>query len=355
MSNLNTHSLVNLGNLLSKRHIEAKGLYLHYFDSLPSVNFISEVDGEKAYAALQQKYGDGAKTVFRYQWYKSKDKTYQFDQTFVLLEHCLIELGTDYCRLLHDGMHPEIVDELTSLMKANSAKARRAKPEINLIVRSDYGFELKTMEIKRNRLNLSLYYEDDFADVDRTIRRRLNRKKDKGIVLLHGAPGTGKTTYLRYLISRTNKRILFLSPSVAKEITNPDFIELLIEHPNSVLVIEDAESLIGDRSVSDNPAVSSLLNIADGLLADCLNVQIICSFNSPLATVDAALMRKGRLIARYEFKPLSAAKAQQLSDHLGFATRIDRAMSLAEITRQGDLDYSAQSRQRIGFRRETVT
>ena len=57
------------------------------------------------------------------------------------------------------------------------------------------------------------------------IRTRLSQKNDKGIVLLHGLPGTGKTTYLRYLIGKIKKRVLFVSPSVAGNLMNPDFIE----------------------------------------------------------------------------------------------------------------------------------
>jgi MoxR-like ATPase len=52
------------------------------------------------------------------------------------------------------------------------------------------------MEIKRTKLDLIFFYEDDFKAIDETIRKRLNQKKIKGILLLHGLPGTGKTTYL---------------------------------------------------------------------------------------------------------------------------------------------------------------
>jgi predicted alpha/beta-fold hydrolase len=67
--------------------------------------------------------------------------------------------------------------------------------------------------------------------VDAIIQHRLNKKGDKGIVLLHGLPGTGKTTYLRYLIGRLKKRVLFLSPNVAGNLMDPDFIDLLIDNP----------------------------------------------------------------------------------------------------------------------------
>ena len=108
---------------------------------------------------------------------------------------------------------------------------------------------------------------------------------------------------------------------MANALTNPDLLSILIDNPNSIFVIEDAENIVIDREQNGSSPVSALLNISDGLLSDCLNIQIICSFNTDLSKVDSALMRKGRLIAKYEFKTLEVTKAQQLSDKLGFKTK----------------------------------
>jgi ATP-dependent 26S proteasome regulatory subunit len=171
---------------------------------------------------------------------------------------------------------------------------------------------------------------------------------------LHGLPGTGKTTYLRHLIGSIKKRVLFVAPSVASNLMNPEFIDLLIDNPNAVVIIEDAENIIMDRKFSSNSSVSNLLNISDGLLSDCLNVQIICTFNSELHMVDSALLRKGRLIAKYEFDKLNAKKAQRLSDHLGFKNSIDKPMTIAEITNPDDMEVEKPALQVMGFRREVV-
>jgi len=106
-----------------------------------------------------------------------------------------------------------------------------------------------------------------------------------------------------------------------------------------------------DRKFSGNNNVSNLLNISDGLLSDCLNVQIICTFNSGLNLVDSALLRKGRLIARYEFGKLDVRKAQKLSEHLGFHQAIVKPMTLAEITNPEARDYVPDKGTAIGFRR----
>jgi ATP-dependent 26S proteasome regulatory subunit len=56
----------------------------------------------------------------------------------------------------------------------------------------------------------------------------------------------------------------------------------------------------------------NILNMSDGLLGDVLNLKFICTFNAPLKDIDKALLRKGRLVARYEFKDLSTEKANAI-------------------------------------------
>jgi hypothetical protein len=173
-------------------------------------------------------------------------------------------------------------------------------------------------------------------------------------VLLHGLPGTGKTTYIRWLVGKIKKRVLFLSPSVAGNLMNPDFIELLIDNPDTVVIIEDAENIIMDRKHNPGSAVSNLLNISDGLLADFLNVQLICTFNSPVTLIDTALTRKGRLIARYEFGKLGIKKSQRLSNHLGFDRVINKPMTIAEIANQHEKEQPAERIEIIGFRQHVM-
>jgi ATP-dependent 26S proteasome regulatory subunit len=136
---------------------------------------------------------------------------------------------------------------------------------------------------------------------------------------------------------------------------NPDFISLLIDNPNAVLVIEDAENIIMDRKLSPGSSVSNLLNISDGLLADFLNVQIICTFNNSLTLIDQALMRKGRLIAKYEFGKLSVEKSRRLSRHFGFDAVISKPMTIAEIANQHEREQATTQVETIGFRRAGVT
>jgi hypothetical protein len=221
---------------------------------------------------------------------------------------------------------------------------------ISMLINGNSGLSTASLNIARPKLTIEDNYNDDFMPVHQTISRRLSKKDDKGLVLLHGKPGTGKTSYIRYLLSKIRKKVIFLPPNMAASITDPGLMKVLLDNPNSIFVIEDAENIIIDRNRQAHSPVSALLNLSDGLLSDCLNIQIICSFNTDLSRVDSALMRKGRLIANYEFRELTIAKAQALSDRLGFHTQIDAPMPLTDIYNQRENTFAPiQLRKVVGF------
>jgi ATPase family associated with various cellular activities (AAA) len=356
MEKLITNRVINTNDLFSDDLIEARALYLHAFNGLPSNFFIGSIDGEKAFAAFSERYCGRITRTYRYQWYDSKKKEAAFSRVMLLLDNeSLVEFYVGLCEIWHNGQDDDFLMEVAKLAAPFKQRQRREPLEINVVIRGKNKLELKPMEIKRTRLDLGLYYNPDFGEVDTTIRQRLNKGKDKGIVLLHGLPGTGKTTYLRYLISRMKKRVLFVSPAVADDLMNPDFIELLTSNPDTVLIIEDAENVIMDRRHNPGSSVSNLLNISDGLLADFLNVQLICTFNNSLTLIDSALLRKGRLIAKYEFGKLDAAQSQRLSTHLGFDTIITRPMTIAEIANQNERQVNTERMEVLGFRSHSRT
>jgi hypothetical protein len=336
------------------RFIEVKSFYLSLYNTFPNVNYIGNIDGERAYNALITAYGDLVLSTHTYRSYDKRKKRYTFDRTVLVMQHnYVLEFDEDYLDILHDGTAPELLHTITALVLKFKEKVRQQKPEVSLVIKGSEGLELKDMEIKRTKLDIDLYYDNDFKAVDEQIRKRLNKKADKGIVLLHGLPGTGKTTYLRYLIGKIKKRVLFLSADIAGDLMSPLFIQLLIDNPDSVIIIEDAEQIIMDRRNNSQSSVSGLLNISDGLMADFLNAQLICTFNSPLTLVDSALMRKGRLIAKYEFGKLPVEKAQRLSDRMGKSEIITIPQTLAEIANPEEVNPKQEHTAVIGFRRAT--
>lgn len=351
MENIFNNRRLNTGVIFNNYYVEVPALYTQLYGIIPNQYYFNNVNGEKLFDQISKEWRPHISYVFEKSDFNAHKKRFIHDRKIVICKNQLIiELDEDYAYLYHNGEATEMVNRFSMLAAVNKQKQRRQPLEINLVVANSRGLELKGMEIKRSKLELNLFYEQDFLETDAVIQKRLRNKNDKGIVLLHGLPRTGKTTYLRYLVGKLKKRVLFLSPGVAGNLMNPDFIELLINNPNSVLIIEDAENIIMDRKYSSSSSVSNLLNISDGLLADFLNVQLICTFNSALTMIDNALLRKGRLIAQYEFGKLGINKAQALSKHLGFDTMINEPMTIAEIANQHMAAEPVEEKKVIGFK-----
>jgi hypothetical protein len=234
--------------------------------------------------------------------------------------------------ILYDITLGEIESQL-EFFNIEKYERKKKKSNINL-VRSDMGhLDIEDYDLPIPPMDLLLNYGVEFLKVHDVIVNKLNEDRGKGIILLHGDPGTGKTSYIKYLSSLINgKDILFIPPSMAEMLSEPSIIPFLMDHKNSILIIEDAERVIGDRENNGSSAgVSNILNLTDGILGDCLSIQIIATFNMKREKIDKALLRKGRLIAEHKFEKLSIQETNNLLEHLGKTQTVNESMCLADI------------------------
>jgi ATPase family associated with various cellular activities (AAA) len=317
-------------------------LEVHYYyfllnNEIPSiVSFYDSIDHEGLFNAIIEEYGVKSQDVWLHTCI-SPDRSYPGGYMIQLRPDVLVAYNSReyYVRIYHnDKSNPKMLEDLKKIISSYFTYESGQTGKIFLLYEMSGYLYLKDFAVKNTNIDLNTNYNEDLKPFHENVIEKLNTPDDKGIVLLHGLPGTGKTHYIRYLTTLVNKKMIYIPPEYAAKIASPHFLPLMIQHPNSVLIVEDAESIIQDRTETRNDAVSSLLNIADGLLSDCLSLQIICTFNVNLEKIDQALLRKGRLIGKYEFGALEKSKAQNLSDSLGFRHQIETPSTLAEIYNQ---------------------
>ncbi|MFC2176118.1 AAA family ATPase [Bacteroidota bacterium] len=350
-----TLSKISLGDVFKDRnycYLNKYALFIAHFNQIP--NLIKEWDIDCKRVGVW--FADAYKHEIKHRYYnkrlfKNKRSLEYDDVYFIMSDDLLIYLETTYSKVhfLFSHTHISKVEALIKEFRKFKSRKRRTS-WISLLINTSRGIDTKLLKVTRPKFSIDDNYNDEFKPIHQTIIKRLSKKNDKGLVLLHGIPGTGKTSYIRYLISSLRKQVIFLPPTMASSITDPGLISILTDNPNSIFVIEDAEKIIVNRERDGVSPVSALLNISDGLLSDCLNVQVICSFNTDISKIDSALMRKGRLIAKYEFGKLEVGKAQSLSDKLGFNSKISESTSVSDIYNQKDTDFKQHSdRSPIGF------
>ena len=192
---------------------------------------------------------------------------------------------------------------------------------INLVIQDYTSLNIKKFDIKNPKIDFNLSYGDNFKEIDKKIYNGICNN-DKGIWLFHGIPGSGKTCYLKNLICRLNKtkkinNVIYMPSEMIGQLESPSFIPFIQDYPDSVLIIEDADIALQSRKTS-GLIVKTLLQLTDGILADCLRLKIIATFNCDLEQIDTALLRKGRLQYRHEFKTINRSNAILLAEKLKY-------------------------------------
>lgn len=326
-------------------------LYTILFNTIPNVFIEEDLLIEPALEWLMNMYSNEINDVIYNKKNDTDKNTSKYDDIFFLLyDDTLIHFNTNRkeVRILFHKTDYHLIEKIASGIRAFKEKDKSSI--VFLLTQTAGEICLHGIKLAKNNIDVTINYNDDFKPIHEIITQRLSTPDDKGILLLHGIPGTGKTSYLRHIISKTNKPVIFIPHTMAQALTSPDFMPLLVSNKNSILVIEDAENIIIDRNSDGNSPVSAILNLSDGLLSDCLKLQIICTFNSDFTKIDSALTRKGRLIAQYEFKKLTTDKANILAQSLGKEVTFEEPMTLTDIYNTEEISFNkVNEKHQIGF------
>jgi Domain of unknown function (DUF5925)/ATPase family associated with various cellular activities (AAA) len=159
------------------------------------------------------------------------------------------------------------------------------------------------------------------------------------LVLLHGPPGTGKTTALRAMAREWSKWCQFdcvLDPE--QLFSNPAYLmEVAVGEDDDdrhwrLLVVEDCDELIsGDAKAATGQGLSRLLNLTDGLLGQGRDVLVAITTNEPLAALHPAVVRPGRCLAQVEVGRMSPAEATAWLGADAAAHDLGHGATLAEL------------------------
>ena len=185
-----------------------------------------------------------------------------------------------------------------------------AENSYKIAYKGQYSIETTTCKFNDWDSDIKKNYNDDIP------YERMNEiiRADKaGLIMMSGEPGTGKTSLIKSLINdNRNVDFIFVDASVCQSISDGMFLDFLQERGGSVLVFEDCEKLLLSRDEVMNESIGTILNLTDGIIAESMKIKFICTFNCDESKIDPAMLRKGRLSMRYDFKKLSLEKTKAI-------------------------------------------
>lgn len=254
--------------------------------------------------------------------------------------------------------------EAESLAK-KFAKAYSKPPKKSAAGGNFYLIRMESSDIKCHQVSLppdtiltaetvNFHYGEGSHDWHQAFVEKLCRK-DRGLTLFEGPPGTGKTFYLRHLMGvlKESHRFYFVQTASLEILSSAKFIQFWAEQHQRhsdrqfVVVLEDSEAALMTRSADNRELVSAILNLTDGLLADFLRLHILCTINCTASDIDPALLRPGRLLCHRVFDRLNYADALRLAESLGRKLPVAGDYSLAEVFT--GLEQHDTKRRAIGF------
>jgi len=302
-------------SLFDRNHIDPYKLFVHLYGEIPDRYYVyKKINTNTFFSQLCKIYkiAENDPRIIYTTWINDAGENRQV--TILLKTSLVISFHPDCCFLLYGkSISRSEIDNLKDIIKKHLDNEKHKKgfylfEGMNL---SDFGEEnamiLRKFDVRRYRVNFNLSYNSDFIVADKKIKKFLRSRSTSGLVILNGKPGTGKTHYLRHLSEKVQKPFIYIPANMMDYITDPDFIKNLHLAKGSIFVMEDCERILRSRDSGNlTTGITNILNMSDGLLADAFDINLICTFNSPVSEIDAALLRSGRLQVHYEFRELSA-------------------------------------------------
>ena len=208
--------------------------------------------------------------------------------------------------------------------------------KLNTIGLSINGLEIEPISLHNIDLdNVDNYYNSDtFRRVEKAVKQI--KKSDKGLTVLYGERGSGKTSIINYISSKLDRIVIFIPNNMIDHtINNPEFRKFIKKYDKPVLVLDDCEIAFTENYGRSNMFTNNLLQMVDGFLSDSINCNIVTIFNiSDEEEIDQSLLECNNIIDVIEFDMLTSDESNVLAKHISSNKKYKNKTKLIDIIKK---------------------
>ena len=226
------------------------------------------------------------------------------------------------------------IESLVDSITKSSISKKKGESEFN---------KLNTLIISNSQLEVSsisptefenfddYYNQNTISSINKLIKKI--KKKDKGMSILWGERGTGKTYAAKHISQEIDRMSVFIPNNmIDTTINNPDFKSFLERHPKLMLIIDDCEIFFNEAYTKANIFTNNMIQLVDGFLSTDIDIHILLIFNvEEESDIDHSLLECNNLIKVIEFEYLDKESSEDLSKSLGIKNKISTDMRLIDI------------------------
>lgn len=241
--------------------------------------------------------------------------------------------------ILYDSNSKESVEKIIQKLEESlneSFEDEVSEDSLFTLSLDNTGFDLIPINyLEADYDNIDLYYN---TNVLKKINKLANKidTNSKGISIIWGKRGTGKSTLCCDLLQKIEKKKIYISQTLLETaISSVEFRNFILNNKNLTIVIDDVENLFSDFLLKSNSVTKNLIQLVDGIDSDNFKINLILIVNTDsIDDIDDNFLECNNLLDIIEVDSLSIEKANELSKKLKKNKKYKKEQKLVDILKK---------------------
>jgi len=254
----------------------------------------------------------------------------------MMSENCLV---SDVTFFYKNGSDEEFIEKIISeICNCVIDYEKDTINKFNTMSLTSNSIELEPFSVDVDSIEIEGRYNEDTIKKAEKLQKKI-RKSNKGLSVLCGDRGVGKTTLAKHICSKIDRMTIFIPNNMVDlTINGPEFKNFIKKFEKLLIVIDDCEFMSNNQLIRMNPFSNNIIQLVDGFLSDNLNLQVILIFNDLEEDIDENILDCNSLLDVIEVDDLDSELATELSKNLGYNKKYKDSIRLIDVVQNKKMD-----------------